>query len=78
MSRRRKFTEADVLELAHNNWTDARTWDGRTPLQRNMDTTHDHSAKRTGDSIMGHFDMMQTKDGQRIFVGENGQFVRFA
>jgi len=77
MRRRTKFTHADVLELAHDG-TVARVWDGTTPLQRNMDTTHDHSANRTGDSIMGQFTMMSTKNGQRIFVGENGQFVRFA
>lgn len=76
MSRRRKFTEADVLDLAHNNWTDARTWDGQTPLQRNMDTTHDNTANRSGTSIIGQFSMMRTNDGQRIFVGEDGQFVR--
>lgn len=78
MSRRRKFTEADVLALAHDNWEDARIYTGTRPLQRNMDTTHDHSANRTGDSIMGQFSMMRTKDGQRIFVGQDGQFVRFA
>ncbi len=79
MSRRRKFTQADVLALAHDNWSDAHVWDGSTPLQRNMDTTHDHSAQRTGDSIIGQFDMFRNpRTGQMVFVGEDGQYVRFA
>lgn len=79
MSRRKKFTGADVMALAYDNWEDARVYTGNTPLQRNMDTTHDNSANRSGSSIIGQFDMFRNpKTGQMVFIGEDGQYVRFA
>jgi hypothetical protein len=78
MARRRKFTQADVMELAHDG-SIARVWAGTEPLIRNMDTTHDNSAKRSGSSIIGQFSMHRNpRTGQTVYVGENGQYVRFA
>lgn len=78
MARRKKFTQADVMELAYDG-SEARIYTGKEPLIRNMDTTHDNSARRSGSSIIGQFSMHRNpKTGQTVYVGENGQYVRFA
>lgn len=73
----RMFSYADVMRLALQTGEavvidpeDAKA------LPRPYPATSTHSAQRTGDRITGQFEMIRTKRGERIFVGEDGQYIR--
>lgn len=71
------FSYADVMRLAlQTGEAVVIDQDDVNHLPRPYPATQTHSAIRTGDRITGQFEMMRTKDGGRIFVGENGQYIR--
>lgn len=71
----RMFTYGDVLRLALNG-THTSLYGGESALPTHSPSTTAHSAKRTGDRIDGQFEMIRTKTGETIFVGEDGQYIR--
>lgn len=73
----RMFSYTDVMRLALQTG-EAVVIDpiDAVHLPRACPDTSVHSAKRTGDRLDGHFQMMRNKDGERIFVGQDGQYIR--
>lgn len=56
-----------------------RTCSDESSLKRHMPSTTDkRSANTSGDRIDGQFVTQRTKDGQIIFIGEDGQYIRKA
>lgn len=71
----RMFSYGDVLRLALNG-THTSICADESALSRHIAPTSTHSAKRTADRIDGQFEMIRTKSGETIFVGEDGQYIR--
>jgi hypothetical protein len=65
----------EILRIAVNG-VGTTTYQGDKPLPRHMPASTRSNAKTSGDRIDGEFVMMRTKDGQLIFVGQNGQFIK--
>jgi hypothetical protein len=66
----------DTMRDAYSS-AQPRTCNDESTLKRHMPATTDtRSANTTGDRIDGQFVMMHTKNGQKVFVGIDGQFIR--
>lgn len=46
------------------------------PLPRHMAPTTDKYSKSTGTIFEGFFEMFRDRDGRRVFIGQDGQYVR--
>jgi len=66
----------DTMRDAYAN-SQPHTCSDESTLKRHMPATTDtRSAKTSGDRIDGEFTMIITKNGQRIFVGIDGQYIK--
>lgn len=73
----RMFSYADVMRLAlQTGETAVLDPNDAIRLPRTTPPTQSHSAKTTGDRLDGHFEMFRNKDGERIFIGQDGQYIR--
>jgi len=46
------------------------------PLPCHMPATTDKHSKSTGTNFTGFFEMFRNRNGQRVFIGQDGQYVR--